>query len=193
MRNCLRQIGQPHCFRSRSLEKKSRGGEGAWPLTFGRFADGLHYSSNVCCFLAKPAVSGGRGTTPEASRNRSSRPCPGGPVKNRARLLLAAGFFCGAVSADDYHEQMKRLKALDARCEQARQIQLAPIRERLIQECRTDRRRSLQDCQADFSWYGESTIGPNRNVIRGLFYDLPECQQASQAWEAWEKSQPLKR
>jgi hypothetical protein len=108
-------------------------------------------------------------------------------------LLLAVCFVCGASGADDYYEQMNRLKALDKRCEQARAAKLAPIRNRLVQDCLKDRRKSLQDCQHEALMYGESTIGPNRNVIRGLYYDLPECQQAEQAWKAWEESQPLTR
>ena len=58
-------------------------------------------------------------------------------------LLLAASFVCGAAGADDYDEQMNRLKALDKRCEQARAVKLAPIRDRLVQDCLKDQRRNV--------------------------------------------------
>ena len=108
-------------------------------------------------------------------------------------LLLAAGLFCGTVGADDYHEQMNRLKALDKLCEQARAVRLAPIRERYFQDCQKDRHKTMQDCRIESSGYGQSTIGPNRNLIRGIYYDLPECLQAEQAWKKWWESQPLIR
>jgi len=107
-------------------------------------------------------------------------------------VLLAALLFASAW-ADDYHDEMPRLKALDQRCEQARTARLAPIRENLIRDCTTDQRRSLQDCQGEFSTHGESTTGVRGNVVKGLFYDLPECQAAAQAWEAWQAKQPLRR
>jgi hypothetical protein len=114
-------------------------------------------------------------------------------MKNGRMLLLVSSFVCGAAGADDYYEQMDRLKALDKRCEQARAIKLAPIRDRLVQDCLKDRHKSLPDCQHESMAYGESTTGPNRNLIRGLYYDLPECQQAAQAWKQWEESRPLIR
>ena len=114
-------------------------------------------------------------------------------MRNRSTLLLATGLVCGAVGADDYYGQMNRLKALDKRCEQAREVKLAPIRDRLVQDCQKDRHKTMQDCRDEFSGYGQSTTGPNRNFIRGLYYDLPECLQAEQAWKAWEASQPLIR
>ena len=114
-------------------------------------------------------------------------------MKNSSMLLVAASFVCGAAGADDYYEWMNRLKALDQRCEQARAVKLAPIRDRYLQDCLKDRHKTLQDCQLEAMAYGESTTGPRSNFIRGMYYDLPECQQAAQAWKAWEDAQPLMR
>jgi hypothetical protein len=110
-------------------------------------------------------------------------------VKN-AVFLLAASVACAAAGADDYYEQMNRLKGLDQRCEQTRATKLAPIRERYLQKCMKDRHKTLQDCKQEAATYGDSTTGPNRNLVKGLYYDLPECQQAAEAWEAWKKSRP---
>ena len=64
-------------------------------------------------------------------------------------LLLAVSFVCGVAGADEYYEQMARLKALDQRCEQARAIELAPIRDRFLQNCLKDRHKTLQHCQQE--------------------------------------------
>jgi hypothetical protein len=108
-------------------------------------------------------------------------------------LLMIFGCVCRLAAADDYHKQMNNLKALDQRCEQARAVKLAPVREQYVRDCLQDRRRSRQDCQEEARWYGESTSGPNRNFIRGMYYDLPECQEAAQAWKAWEDARPVVR
>jgi len=114
----------------------------------------------------------------------------GSSMKARTMLLLVLGCVCRLAAADDYHKQMNNLKALDQRCEQARAVKLAPMREQYVRDCLQDRRRSRQDCQEEAKWYGESTSGPNRSFIRGMYYDLPECQEAARAWRAWEESRP---
>ncbi len=113
-------------------------------------------------------------------------------MKSASTFLLMAALVAEVASADDYHEQMNRLKALDSRCEQARLKKLTPIRQRLIEECVIEKRGryALQDCQAAYAAYGETTVGPNRYLIRGKFYDLPECLEATRAWIEWEASQP---
>jgi hypothetical protein len=108
-------------------------------------------------------------------------------------FLFAAGVVCATANADDYYEQMNRLKDLDQRCERARAVKLGPVRERYLQDCMKDRHKTLQDCQQEAAAYGESTTGPRHNLVKGLYYDLPECQQAAKAWEAWEKSRPWVR
>ncbi len=96
---------------------------------------------------------------------------------------------CGDGFADDYYQQMSRLKALDRRCEEARAKQLAPLRKQFIQECMQDRHKTAQECQGEAMAYGEPAFGPSGRT-RGLYYDLPECQQAAQAWQEWEASRP---
>ena len=110
-------------------------------------------------------------------------------------LLIFATLMLGWTTAlaDDYYEQQARLKALDKRCEQARQKVLRPVREKLIEKCVGTERRALQDCRLEFNEYGESTTGARGNVIRGLYYDIAECAEAKRAWDAWEASQPLRR
>src|SRR5690349_21765327 len=102
-------------------------------------------------------------------------------LQNIGRYLLCAALGLATehcVRADDYHDWMDKLKALDTRCEQVRAQKLAPIRRAMIREFVKDRHYTLHECQENAMRYGESSTGPNRNFIRGLYYDLPECQQA---------------
>ena len=107
--------------------------------------------------------------------------------------LLGVGLASPGARAEDYYDQQLRLKALDKRCEHARQEALKPAREKLVTDCVGTERRALQDCQLQFAEYGESTTGRNGNVIKGLYYDLAPCQEAKRAWDAWEAAQPLRK
>jgi hypothetical protein len=108
-------------------------------------------------------------------------------------MLLGVGLVCSGARGEDYYDQQLRLKALDKRCEQARQETLKPVREKLVKDCVGTERRALQDCELQFAEYGESTSGRNGNIIKGLYYDLAQCQEAKRAWDAWEAAQPLRK
>ena len=62
---------------------------------------------------------------------------------------------------------------LDRRCEAARQLKLAPIREEIFAEC-------LEKKQGDETFCRRNADGYNGNRIGGSprFYELPECQAA---------------
>ena len=97
---------------------------------------------------------------------------------------------------DDVDLALETLSSDDAGCVGTQEfycdelIALRIVREQYVRDCLQDRRRSRQDCQEEAKWYGESTSGPNRSFIRGMYYDLPECQEAARAWKAWEESRP---
>jgi hypothetical protein len=113
------------------------------------------------------------------------------------RLMLltlgAVAFGASLAIADGYHDQQARLKELDKRCEEARQAALKPVRAGLVTQCVDTDRRGRQDCELHYANYGESTTGARGNIIKGMFYDLPACQEAQRAWESWEASQPLRK
>ncbi len=112
----------------------------------------------------------------------------------RSMVMLASGLLCLPAWADDRQEKIDLLNALNRQCEQARAAKLAPIREQLVQDCVKDPRASMQDCRGLYSHHGEPNINRMRgSFIQGLFYDLPECQNAEKAWRAWEASQPWRR
>lgn len=88
---------------------------------------------------------------------------------------------------------LEELRALDQRCEQARQAALAPIREEMKQKCIRERggtANAEQECAIEVSTYGNSRTGARGNVVPGMFYDLPECKAAKAAWEEREKNPP---
>lgn len=111
-----------------------------------------------------------------------------------ARLPLSLLLMLVALPASAQSEE--EVRQLDQRCEAARQVALAPLRERMVRECERSRPRAAdprQECTVEMSTWGDNRVGPNGNVIRGMFYDLPECRQAQEAWQKWEANRPWHR
>jgi len=63
--------------------------------------------------------------------------------------------------------------ALDAACEQAREKQLAPLREQATAECIAEGKQDKKQCEAEYANHSGRT--GNRQLP---FYDLPECEKA---------------
>jgi len=82
----------------------------------------------------------------------------------------------GAAQSD-----VDRVDALNARCEAARQARLEPIRRQKIAQCEAGPDKPAAGCAVYYSTYGDNSNRANRSVVRGLFYDLPECRQARNA------------
>lgn len=113
--------------------------------------------------------------------------------KNTALLVLSA--LLPLLPLPSLAQTEAELRLLDQRCEEARTRALKPIRERLARECIPTRPRSpdpKQECEIEVSTYGNSRTGARGNVVPGLFYDLPECQQAQAGWQRWDQSRPWK-
>lgn len=89
------------------------------------------------------------------------------------------------VHAQDAAE-LRRLEALDKRCEAERARQLAPVRARLVEQCVADKQRSRQQCEAEFAEYG-NTRGTTHGAVGGQFYDLPECKAAFEARQQYRR------
>ena len=69
----------------------------------------------------------------------------------------------------------------NARCEAARQQKLEPIRERKIAQCKRSAHQPTAGCETYYSTYGNNSNHANGSVVRGQFYDLPECAAARRA------------
>ncbi|EMR13949.1 hypothetical protein MPL1_02273 [Methylophaga lonarensis MPL] len=72
------------------------------------------------------------------------------------------------LAADDEQSQ------LDAVCEAAREVQLAPLRQAQIAECQTLWDKSEAECQHFYRDFGDRTAAGRL----AMFYDLPECEKA---------------
>ena len=62
---------------------------------------------------------------------------------------------------------------LDATCEQAREAQLAPMREQMTADCIAEGKMDKKQCEAEYANHS------GRTGYRQLpFYDLPDCEKA---------------
>ena len=85
---------------------------------------------------------------------------------------------------------------MDQQCENARAAKLAPVREQLARKCEQEERylgNKKRDCALEVSTYGDTFSGARGASIRGMYYDLPECVAASEAWKKWEASRPWQK
>jgi hypothetical protein len=106
---------------------------------------------------------------------------------------LLCGLACTAWAAADPDEE--KLRQMDQKCEEARAAKLAPVREQLARQCEQEERylgNQKRDCALEVSTYGDTFSGARGAAIRGMYYDLPECVAASEAWKKWEASRPWK-
>lgn len=85
---------------------------------------------------------------------------------------LALIMLCSIVQADNKQTQA----GLDAQCQAARQVLIAPERERYIQECIATQERQkdpVEYCNRFYADYGERA-----GDRPALYMDLPECEKA---------------
>ena len=106
---------------------------------------------------------------------------------------VLCGAACSAWAAADPDEE--QLRQMDRKCEDARAAKLAPVREQLARQCEQEQRylgNQKRDCALEASTYGNTFSGARGAAILGMYYDLPECVAASEAWKKWEASRPWK-
>jgi len=92
--------------------------------------------------------------------------------------------FLIAVNTYARHISKETVQELKAKCEAARQDQIAPLREQAIQECITKKTKSPEQCRRYYRDFGEAHwigAGEYGHFQSGMFYDLPECQESFNA------------
>ncbi len=95
-------------------------------------------------------------------------------------LPIAIGWslLLGSASAAE-RLTIEQVHVLDQRCEAARVAKLKPIRARKVRQCIA--RKERNDCAIFYSTYGNNSSTVHGGVVRGLFYDLPQCVAARKA------------
>lgn len=96
-------------------------------------------------------------------------------------LVIAAGLILLAGSGPAAaRPTMAEVHALDRRCEAARAAKLKPIRARKVRQCVAEG-RSRSHCVTFYSTYGNDSRMVHGGIIRGSFYNLPQCVAARKA------------
>ena len=88
------------------------------------------------------------------------------------------------IVASTANAQEPSLQQLQQRCEQAREMRIAPLRQDAIDECITNnpRRRNVEDyCQRFYSDFGQGGVTQTGHRRQPMFNDLPECQEYREA------------
>lgn len=95
-------------------------------------------------------------------------------------IVLGLALLSGSASAA-VPSTIEQVHALDRQCEGARTAKLNPIRARKVEQCVAGGKRSRAHCATFFSTYGNNSGRVHGGVVRGLFYDLPQCVAAKKA------------
>ena len=86
-------------------------------------------------------------------------------------IVLISLMLSPALARESREEKQARL---DAACEAAREEKIAPLRQKVIEDCVANNELpNKEECERFYAPYGERTGGK-----AALFYDLPECVTA---------------
>ena len=88
-------------------------------------------------------------------------------------LAASSPAFCGAASLEEMRQ----------RCQEAREQNIAPLRQAAIEECvsRPRTTRTREDCERLYQGFGEGGGTVNGGFRAGMFIDLPECVEYFEA------------
>lgn len=100
---------------------------------------------------------------------------------NKAPLML---FLLPAltVSSQGFGADLS-LEEMERRCQDARERNIAPLRQAAIEECVSRRRnsRTREHCERLYEGFGQGGGTVNGGVRAGMFIDLPECVEYFEA------------
>lgn len=95
------------------------------------------------------------------------------------RLFLSAIMAFGAASS--LAAGGLDLKALDRKCEAAREARIKPLRDAEIARCKSDKRNDPQYCERFYADLGNISRTPDGKLRPRMFEDIPECVAAREA------------
>lgn len=98
--------------------------------------------------------------------------------------FLAAALIGLAPSALVFADQLQRVEALEAQCEQEREAKIKPLRDMEIEKCKADKNNDPAYCERFWKDYGNPTRIARGGMTPRMFDDLPVCQAAFAARKA---------
>lgn len=81
-------------------------------------------------------------------------------------------------------DQLSDVVALEAQCEQEREVRIKPLREMEIAKCKADSHNDAAYCERYWKDYGNRIRTPNGTMTPRMFDDLPICVAAFEARKA---------
>jgi hypothetical protein len=98
--------------------------------------------------------------------------------KSNGQILVA--IVTMALSGFSAASEVTRDEALGLmeECQKQREENIAPLREQAIEECVTNRRRDREYCERFNRTFGNARPRGNGTMIPGMFWELPDCQNA---------------
>ena len=88
--------------------------------------------------------------------------------------------------------ELSEAAQLRLQCENERQEQLAPLREKEIEQC-ANKQNSREDCEAKFRDFGNAGRTASGGLRPRMFDDLPSCVAAREAEQAEEQAKRQER
>jgi|GEM_PF-979752 hypothetical protein len=89
-----------------------------------------------------------------------------------------------APTALTFADQLERVEALEAQCEQEREARIKPLREMEIEKCKADKHNDPAYCERFWKDYGNAVRTASGGMVPRMFDDLPVCQAAFKARKA---------
>jgi hypothetical protein len=99
----------------------------------------------------------------------------------RASAAVLIFLATGALALAD---QTSDVEALEAQCEQEREVHIKPLRDMEIAKCKADAHNDPAYCERYWRDYGNAMRSSNGTMTPRMFDDLPDCVAAYAARKA---------
>jgi hypothetical protein len=99
-------------------------------------------------------------------------------------LSVLSALFLLSLPAVVVADQLSDVVALEAQCEQEREVRIKPLRDMEIAKCKADSHNDAAYCERYWKDYGNRIRTPNGTMTPRMFDDLPICVAAFEARKA---------
>ena len=109
------------------------------------------------------------------------------------RVTTIAGMMCCAaltfaLTSSAAAPDEATVRELEAKCEEAREAKLKPLREIEVARCKTERRNDPEYCERYWRDLGNASRRPDGRMTPRKFDDLAECVAAREARHEYDKN-----